>query len=73
MPCGDLITHDLQWEELLALPDGARCSVCGDVAGLRTRRPVCVLSVGSRLEHHVLPFMACFECYEIGTEHLSAR
>lgn len=71
MPRGDSFSHVIEWEQLIALPDGARCSVCGDPAGAKTRRPVCVLTIGGRVEHHVLPFLACDSCYIIGLDHLS--
>ena len=70
MPHTPQIETHIEWEQLIALPDGARCSVCGDLARSITRRPVCVLTMGSRVEHHALPFLACFECYEIGQDHL---
>jgi hypothetical protein len=70
MPRGDTVEHVIEWEQLLALPDGARCSVCADIAGARTRRPVCVLSFGGNIQHHALPFLACDECYIIGQDHL---
>lgn len=70
MSRGDTVDHVIEWEQLIALPDRALCSVCGDPAGARTRRPVCVLTIGNRLEHHVLPFLVCYECYEIGQDHL---
>lgn len=70
MARGDTVGHVIEWEQLIALPDGAHCSVCGEPAGARTHRPVCVLSFSGRIEHHALPFLACDECYIIGQDHL---
>lgn len=63
----------IEWEQLACTPDDARCFSCGDPVKGSVRRPVCVVSQGSTLQHHILPLLVCASCYVIAIDHLAPR